>query len=325
MIFKNKLITIKEALYNRKTLTSKDIVDNNEYVNLIVKNNIGFINYSYNLLEENYTILGGFELIDNGSILYVNTEKILGNLKDSWLTFQINVDNIFYDNPVTGNRIKKVLIGNAGNINKALNINLTSNNRGVYPKLENITIEYETAVSDSRDSLITGVLDIGDNVGIINLTQVLPAYGSANGKNFHITNPNNFIMNKGFVSYVDQHINKKKILSLNPNVKFIDFDSNFKILLENNELLKLLLTSKTNIRDIWFGLPLTTDTIRDPQQPYVMIKVKDSTMESKITSNYLKYYKKVDIYKYIDPDNPRKTKNIEDKYGYFLYFSKPII
>ena len=47
-------------------------------------------------------------------------------------------------------------------------------------------------------------------------------------------------------------------------------------------------------------------------------------MESKITSNYLKYYKKVDIYKYIDPDNPRKTKNIEDKYGYFLYFWDPI-
>lgn len=144
-------------------------MDNNDYINLIVKNNIGFINYSYNLLEENYTILGGFELIDNGSILYVNTKKILGNLQDTWLTFQINVDNIFYDNPVTGNRIKKVLIGNAGNINKALNINLTSNSRWVYPKLENITIEYETAVSDSRDSLITGVLDIAMEVLMVKI------------------------------------------------------------------------------------------------------------------------------------------------------------
>ena len=55
-----------------------------------------------------------------------------------------------------------------------------------------------------------------------------------------------------------------------------------------------------------------------------MIKVKDSTMESKIKSNYLKYYKKVDIFKYIDADSSRKTKNIEDKYGYFLYFWDPI-
>ena len=60
MIFKNKLITIKESLYNRKTLTSHDIVDNNDYINLIVKNNIGFINYSYDLMEDNYIILGGF-------------------------------------------------------------------------------------------------------------------------------------------------------------------------------------------------------------------------------------------------------------------------
>ena len=325
MIFKNKLITIKESLYNRKTLTSNDIVDNNDYINLIVKNNIGFINYSYDLMEDNYIILGGFELIDNGSVLYVNTQKILGNLKDSWLTFQINVGNIFYDNPVTGNRIKKVLIGNKGNISKLLNINLTSNSRGVYPKLENLTIEYESEINDSNTPQITGALDIGDNVNIINITQMLPLYGSANGRNFHINNPINFIMNKGFISYIDQYVSKKKILSINPNLKSINFNSDFKILLENNELLKLLLTSKTNIRDIWFGLPLTTDYTREPQQQYVIIKVKDSTMESKIKSNYLKYYKKVDIFKYIDPDSPRKTKNIEDKYGYFLYFRDPIL
>lgn len=72
------------------------------------------------------------------------------------------------------------------------------------------------------------------------------------------------------------------------------------------------------------------NTGRYDKVDYVLIRVKDNIMESSLKSEYSKYFKKSEVFKYEDYGNPEKMNNtkevqkIEKKYGYFIIFSEPI-
>lgn len=322
----------ESSLFNRKSI---DIENNINYNKEGIKDIVGYINYSYELFPENYDLLNAFSLLDNGTTLYINSQLILDNANAKWCMLRIDFDKLFLNNPIFGDKIKKLKIGFIGeNRSKRQTFKIESikgqKQNGDISYIDNITIEYENPDPTTyQNPYLINLYKFGKNIKLINMVCQFKKKFEKVGMIYDTNDPNSFVMNGGIRTELSNHISKKKLeyyFMLYDDFKPYSSSNDFYRVLNNHYTYDLLLTSTGNFKTFKIGLPFTTKHSTN----YIMIRVKDSSMESSLKSNYLNYYNKMEIFKYENYGDPEKRNNIkevqkiEKKYGYFIIFSEPI-
>ena len=332
-------IILKEnSLFNRKVKSTTDLDNDLNYNKEGVRGIIGFAGYGNDIYPENYDLPNAFTLLDNGTTLYINSQLILESANAKWASLRIDFDKLFIDNPVFGGKIKKLKIGFLGESNsKRLDFKITpvKDMKSVgtmdISHIDNITIEYEnTNFSEYPNPKLYYIYKFGSNVKLINILCYYDKTLERVGDIFDTKDPNNFVINCGIRTELTNHIPHKKLdtfWSLSNDFKSYNRMDKFYRILENPNAYDLLLTSGGNFKTFKFELPFSTGSY--DKVDYVMIRVKDSSMENKIKSNYLNYYNKIEVFKYEDygipkkKEDPKEVQKIEKKYGYFVIFSQP--
>ena len=311
-----KLTNLRNIILNESSLISRkkiNPINNIEYINSVVKGIIGYIDYNYNYIEENYNTPEAFELRDNGTTLFINSEKILSGSNIGWVQLMVDIEKLFINNPVFGNKIKKLLIGYVGDEHNGMffKIRTRPNSYNNLQKINYITIEYER--NGVNKFTLLNEFYFGNNVKLINIGCIFDK-DSPKNFNYQTTDPNSFVMTAGILTNISRHIPRSKIDSINSK----KYGNKFLSIFNDSETFKSFLTSNKNLKLINFGIPFTTKINTD----YIIVRVKDGSMENQIKTNYLHYYKKMDVFKY-DGENQKENDKIESKFGYFLYFTGP--
>ena len=323
------LISLRESLLlNENALISRKKINPLEdpaYLYDQMKDIINFGHIKNSWVDQSiWDIPGILDMRDNGTTLYINTRLLEQNIKNikTWYIY-VDYKKLFLKHPVYGNSIKKLVIGRSDYKNNTHKLKSMDNDWNVLRDIKDVTIEYDIEGDRDYHLELFEAFTFGSGIKILNFFLYVEKKYRKGGNTIILKDPNNTVINKGVYININDFMSNgtyDDISSQDPKFRDIIFTKDIKDYLKIQPALKILL-SRTSLQRIFKpGIPYTFDIMGSS----IGIKVTDENMEHTMRKLYGAYYKNCEVYK-LDQSNLIENGKKPKNYGYFLYFSEPII
>ena len=325
------LISLRESiLLNESALISRKKINPLEdpaYLYDQMKDIINFGHIKNSWVDQSiWDIPGILDMRDSGTTLYINTRLLEQNIKNikTWYIY-VDYKKLLLNHPTFGNSIKKLVIGRSDYKNNTHKLKSMDNDWNILGNIKDVTIEYDIEGNRDYHLELFETFTFGSGIKILNFFNYMEKKYRKGGNTIILKDPNNTVINKGIYISTNDFINNglyDKISSIDPKFRDIVFTKDIKDYLKIPACLKVMLISNNMVKIFRPGVPYTLDIMGSS----IGIKIDngDINMENNMRKLYGAYYKNCEVYK-LDQSNLIENGKKPKNYGYFLYFSEPII